>query len=173
MKYIISAGHSGRDPGAVANGYKEAALAVALRNLIADGLRSAGHQVIEDEIPNVPNQELNDAIKLVNQHRDAQAWEIHFNASASVGASGVEVLAPLNLKSKSQEIAKCISSVLGSPIRGDMGWKPSSGGQHHRLGFCDAGGGIIEVEFISNRMAIDYYVKQSQQVADAIIEALL
>ena len=35
MKYLISAGHGGTDPGACANGHAEAAIALEMRDLVA------------------------------------------------------------------------------------------------------------------------------------------
>ena len=45
MKFTVTAGHSDKDPGACANGYKEADLALWLRNTIASKLRQLGHTV--------------------------------------------------------------------------------------------------------------------------------
>jgi N-acetylmuramoyl-L-alanine amidase len=48
MKYLISAGHGGTDPGACANGHTEAAIALEMRELIADRLLQMRHTVLQD-----------------------------------------------------------------------------------------------------------------------------
>ena len=46
--FVITAGHSNTDPGAVAFGRKEADIAVDMRNMVAHYLTAAGHTVITD-----------------------------------------------------------------------------------------------------------------------------
>ena len=47
-RVLIAAGHSDTDPGAVANGHKEALMALELRDKVAAVLRAEGFDVIED-----------------------------------------------------------------------------------------------------------------------------
>ena len=90
--FVITAGHSNVDHGAVANGLKEAALAVELRDIVASKLREKGYEVITDGLRG-DNKPLNDAIKLIP--RGDVAVELHFNAAASTTAAGVETIALL------------------------------------------------------------------------------
>lgn len=166
-KVIITAGHGAGDPGACANGQQEADLALWLRDTVAFALRNRGVEVIEDG-GDGQNKPLRDAVALLKANPDAEAWEIHFNASANVGAQGVEVLAPAKLKSRAQKVAAAISTVTQSPLRGDFGWKATNSGQHHRLAFCEAGGAIIEVEFISCSRALTAYLNRRAEVAEAL-----
>lgn len=167
---IISAGHGGGAPGVCAHGYREADLAVWLRDAVALGLRNRGCTVLEDG-PDGVNEGLGNALRLMRANPQAQAWEIHFNAPTPT-ARGVEVLSPVALKSDAQAVALAISNVLGTPLRGDKGWKAPNAGAHSRLAFCEAGGGIIEVEFLTNKAAIEHYLANRIQVAGAIAAVL-
>ena len=64
--FIISAGHSDKDPGAVASGVTEASIVVELRDLVADALRVDGHTVFTDGSDHI-NQPLREALKLSTQ----------------------------------------------------------------------------------------------------------
>lgn len=169
---ILSAGHSAADPGAVSRDgkLKEAALAQRLRNAVAALLRADGVTVLTDGADGV-NLPLRDAIALVKRTKNALAVEIHFNAAAPA-AQGVEVLCKDEHKRFAQDLALAISSVTGSPLRGVAGWKSDSSGQHHRLGFCDAGGLIIEAEFISNPDAMAAYLAKESDVAQSLAKVL-
>ena len=97
---LISAGHNDKDPGAVGNGYKEAILAVKMRDRVAKSLRERGLMVFEDGADGV-NEPLHRAIQLCKQVDIAV--EIHFNAGPPT-ANGVEALAKLPLRRLSQDM---------------------------------------------------------------------
>lgn len=170
---IVCAGHSDQQSGAVsADGkYKEEELAQWLRNRVATLLRADGVTVLTDGDPAV-NQSLNQAIALLKQHRQAIAVEFHFNAAGQSSVKGVEVLSKPVHKRIAQAIAAAIGFVTGSPLRGVLGWKADNSGQHHRLAFCEAGGLVVEVEFISNPNALDTYLKLRDEVAVSLANAL-
>lgn len=162
---LISAGHNDKDPGAVGNGYKEAILAVKMRDRVAKSLRERGLKVFEDGADGV-NEPLNRAIQLCKQVDIAV--EIHFNAGPPT-ANGVEALAKLPLRRLSQDMCMAIGNVAGLKLRGgDQGYKRDDSGQHHRLGFCDAGGVILEVCFISSASDMAAYVAKKEAVAEAV-----
>lgn len=166
---LVSAGHGANDPGAVNGKLKEAELATELRNLVA-------FYLARDEINHITDGEgrknlpLRDAIQLAK--RADIAIELHFNASVNKTAKGVEVLANPKHKALAQRLANAITSVTGSPLRGDDGYKPENSGQHARLGFIQAGGLIVEVEFISNDQAMDTYLSTKWLVAREIARVL-
>lgn len=166
---VITAGHSNVDPGAVANGLKEAALAVELRDIVASKLREKGYEVITDG-QRGDNKSLNDAIKLIP--RGDVAVELHFNAAAATTAAGVETIAPPKHKALAQRISKGIADVLGSKLRGDAGYIDQSKSARGRLGYVSAGGLIVEVAFISNKSEMATYQAKKWLVASAIVEAL-
>lgn len=146
---LISAGHTnikGQDRGAAANGYIEGELAVTLRDAVAARLRDLGRKVSEDGFDGV-NDPLTKAIALARAADTA--LEFHWN-SGPASATGVEVLCKSPKKALAQRIAGVVAANLGLRLRGDKGWKSDTSGAHSRLGFCDAGGLIVEVCFITN-----------------------
>ena len=68
--FVVTAGHSNTDPGAVANGHKESDIACDMRNMIASKLRALGHKVFTDG-DGKENQPLSQAI----MRECAEVWE--------------------------------------------------------------------------------------------------
>jgi len=165
---LISAGHSESDPGATGNGYVEAVLAEKMRDRIFNYLINQKVIVFSDgqESENLP---LRAAISLAK--KVDFAVEIHFNAGPP-SASGVEALCNIRNKRHAQELCSAIANIIGIPIRGDKGWKDPSSGQHHRLGFCDAGGIVLEVCFISSVNDMTWYVNRKWEVAESVAKAI-
>ena len=173
---LVSAGHNELDCGAVNTkfGWHEQEIATQLRDKTAAILRAQGFTVSEDG-EDGDNQPLTRAIELCKSvtARGGVAVEFHLNAAASPAAGGIEVLSLPKHKPLAQDIAAAINSVLNTTLRGgDKGWKPDTSGQHPRLGFCRAGGLIIETCFISNtvetRKLLDNLDAAAQVVAAAI-----
>lgn len=167
---LISAGHGGTDKGAVSNQYVEGSLATNLRDIVAYYLQESGVPFMVDGERN-KNLPLKEAIKLAKMADIAV--EIHFNAATNRTAKGVEVLCQPKDKVLAQAICKAISDVTGSPLRGDKGYKPENSGQHSRLGFVQAGGLIVEVEFITNNEMMAIYEQRRWQVAKSIAQVLI
>ena len=171
MKFVICAGHSNSDPGAVRNDVTESALAVELRKIVALKLRNLGHEVYTDGL-NSENLPLNDAIALVKKH-NCTALELHFNASASPSANGVECLGLVKDKKLCQNISNGIAGVLGSKVRGDNGFRTQEESARGKLGFVNAGGIIVETMFLSNDIEYLNYTNKVWLVAQAIVDALI
>ena len=168
MKFTVTAGHSDKDPGACANGYKEADLAVWLRDIVASKLRQLGHTVIEDGVDG-QNQPLNTAISLIKG--SDKAIEIHFNA-ASASAKGVETISLPKDKALSQELSQAIAEVLETSVRGQNGWIDQSQSHRGKLGYVSAGGIIVEIAFITNPVEMAMYESRKWLVASAIARVL-
>jgi N-acetylmuramoyl-L-alanine amidase len=100
------------------------------------------------------------------------AVEFHFNAALGP-ATGIEVLCKPSKKALAQKIAKVMHEITGLPLRGDAGWKADNSGAHHRLGFCEAGGLIIEVAFISNEGDMKAYENNFRLLAEGIATVLV
>ena len=166
---LVSAGHGGRDPGAVNGKLTEAELATELRNMIAFYLGRDGVPFITDG-QGRENKPLSEAIRLA-ESADI-AIELHFNAAGNKKAHGIEVLAAPKDRKLAQALAQAIHSITKSPLRGDKGYQPEGAGQHSRLGFVRAGGLIIEVEFISNDDFINNYLSVKWLVAKSIAKVL-
>lgn len=171
MKFVICAGHSNSDPGAVRNDVTESALAVELRKIVALKLRNLGHEVYTDG-EGLKNLPLNDAIALVKKH-NCTALELHFNASASPSANGVECLGLVKDKKLCQNISNGIAGVLGSKVRGDNGFRTQEESARGKLGFVNAGGIIVETMFLSNDIEYLNYTNKVWLVAQAIVDALI
>lgn len=171
MAILVSAGHTnkaGQDRGMQGNGYIEGVEATKLRDDVAAKLRSLGCAVIEDGSDGV-NDPLKRAIALA---RTANiAVEFHFNAGPST-ATGIEVLAKPKHKKLAQSIAKSIADATGLKLRGEQGWKSDSSGQHHRLGFCIAGGLIVEVCFMSSKSDMTAYADHYHELVLNLANAL-
>src|SRR5207253_399076 len=93
--------------------------------------------------------------------------EFHWNAGP-LTATGVEVLCKPVHKALAQDLATAISHATGIILRGEGGWKADNSGQHHRLGFCEAGGLIVEVCFISNATDMHRYRDNFEAVVSGI-----
>ena len=109
MNFVITAGHSNTDPGAVAGTRKEADIARDMRNMVALKLRQRGHTVATDGEGEV-NKPLREAIALIKS--GAVAVEFHCNASTNSRATGVESISLPKHKSLAQRISKCVSEVF-------------------------------------------------------------
>jgi N-acetylmuramoyl-L-alanine amidase len=168
--YTVTAGHGGKDPGAVAaDGTTEAALMTELRDAVAHKLKIKGYGVRTDGgwRANLP---LPYAITLVPGSK--VAIELHTNAASHPGATGVEVVALPAQAPMARRIARLIANALGMRVRGDGGWIDQNQTARGRLGFVRAGGLVVEVFFISNPKDLETYRARVWLVAEAIAVAL-
>lgn len=169
MKFLISAGHGGTDPGACAFGRREADIALQMRELVAARLLELRHTVFQDGGKGV-NLPLRDALKMIAG--TDLAVELHCNAAVNHQATGVEVIAPPALKVVAQRIARAIATETGQRLRGQGGWIDQSQSQHSRLAFVEAGGLIVEMVFITNQADIQTFMGRLDRVALAIAGAI-
>lgn len=173
MKSVfIGAGHSFSDPGAVsADGkLREATLVLQLRDKVGMILLDRGIPFRMDG-PAGTNRPLRDSIAIAKTC-DGPRVELHFNAGPPT-AKGVECLSLPQHKVLAQKLALAISRNTGSPLRGILGWRSDTEGQHHRLAFCREGGGIVvEVEFISNPARMARYLAVRDQIAMNLADVL-
>lgn len=171
MSILVSAGHTDdprNDRGAVGNGYIEGELAVDLRDAVAAELRAKGLTVLEDG-DDGENEPLTKALALARQVDTA--IEFHWNASVPA-ATGIEVLCKADKKDFAQRLAIAINQATGLKLRGENGWKSDKSGQHHRLAFCEAGGLIVEVCFISNTSDMKAYQQGKTEVIKYLVNAI-
>lgn len=167
--FVVTAGHSNTDPGAVANGHKEAEIACDMRNMIAKKLRELGHSVITDGTGSV-NQPLKVAIGLAKQGR---AIEIHCNAASNPAATGVECISFPKHKELCQRLSNAIAATTKGNVRGDNGWIDQSKSARGKLGFVEAGGVIVELFFLSNKEDLERYEQVKWLVASVIAGELV
>lgn len=166
----VTAGHSNTDAGAVNGKVHEQVIATDARNIVAWYLQNAGITVRMDGFGN-DNKPLREAIKLVKG--SDIAIELHCNASVNPSAKGVEVLANPQHKGLAQRIAQSIANVIGTPVRGDKGYKPENAGQHSRLAYVQAGGMVVELFFISNQDELDAWNNKKWLVCKAIANVII
>lgn len=168
---LVSAGHTnirGLDRGAEGSGYIEGLETLRLRNATAGFLRLAGLDVVEDGADG-ENEPLKKALALARSSR--LAVEYHFNAGPAT-ATGIEVLSKIRHRRLAQMIASAIAGATGLRLRGDKGWKADDSGQHHRLAFCEAGGLIVEVCFISNGADMAAYQRNFEAICRGVARVL-
>ena len=169
-KFTITAGHSNNDCGAYANGFKEAELVTEFRNIVAMKLSEKGHAVVTDGT-GTTNLPLVTAAKLVKV--SDLGVEFHFNAAVNKTAAGVEVIGLTDKTGICQKLATAIAGVLDIPVRGNKGgYKHPRDTPHKTLGFCSAGGVIVEICFISNPTEMAAYQAKKWLVASAVVDVL-
>lgn len=167
---LISAGHSNTDPGAVANGVREADIAVEARNIVRHKLGAAGIQTVSDG-ERLDNQSLAQAVKLISGK--SLAIEFHCNAAVNPQAGGVECISLPNLKEESQQIAKAIAKVMGIKTRGEGGWIDQSSSARGKLAFVSGGGIIVELFFLSNPAELKTWQEKKWLVCQAITDTIV
>lgn len=166
MAVFLSAGHSNTDPGAVANGRKEADIAVDFRNIMAQCLMDLGVEVTTDG-KGKDNLPLRDAVKLAKGKQIA--LEFHCNASANPTTSGVETLSGPDDMALGAKICATLSREWSLK---DRGAKPENAGQHHRLAFVQAGGIIVELFFLTNPNDLAAYDGRKWPAARAVAKVI-
>lgn len=163
----LSAGHSTNDPGAVANGKREADVAVEIRDIVSHYLEQMGVKHEVDGKGAGQNLPLNLSVKRMRLHK--VGVEFHCNAAANAAATGCETLNAAKDNKLAAKLCAAIASTLG--IR-NRGVKPEGAGQHHRLAFVQAGGIIVELFFISNHLDVAAYEARKWALGKAIAGVL-
>jgi N-acetylmuramoyl-L-alanine amidase len=168
---LVSAGHSTvppKDPGAVGSGHVEAQETLKLRDAVAANLRARGLSVLEDGADGISEP----LVKAIALAKKAQvAIEFHFNEGPPA-ATGIEVLSKSNLQPLAKKLASAIHAATGLSLRGTSGWKAEDSGHHSRLGFCEAGGAIVEVAFITNAVDMKAYSDNFDAVVRNVADVL-
>jgi N-acetylmuramoyl-L-alanine amidase len=164
MIYLL-AGHTpkglNQDPGAVANGYREADLTMELRDLIADKLRAMGYQVHEDN----DTQRLQQVLDAVNATEKDVVFDIHFNAG---GGTGVECIVPERSTALERELANKVNVMLSTMLRiRNRGVKGEQLTARKRIAVMRENGinCLLETCFIDNKTDMVQYQSRKQEVA--------
>ena len=175
-KIIISAGHGGSDPGAVANGYTERDLAIEFRELLVKELLLLGVKPLIDDNKNALKETL---AWLVGKYSSKDILlDIHWNAASSK-ARGTEVIVPDNASIFENNFAKNILNVFVSNGFVNRGVKPESQTARKRLGWMrpPAENILIEMGFITNLLDINLYqnlkYKLAKELALVIYKSLI
>lgn len=175
MIYIF-AGHTGTrganyDPGAAANGYVEAQLAIGLRDKVTEILKAHGMQVTNDND--------SDPLSIVLQKTDSResdvVFDIHWNA-ATPQATGVEVFVPERSTDAERKFAGLICDALATQMGiNNRGVKSEVKSARKRLGVMRKAGMnmLVEVCFITNTDDMARYNMNKDAVAAKIAGHLM
>jgi N-acetylmuramoyl-L-alanine amidase len=166
-KIFIGVGHGGSDPGAVANGFEEADLNLAIALACQTELMRHGVIVqmsrIKDE-----NDSLSDEIKECNAFNPDLAIDIHNNAGGGDGAEVYHAHADKRDDVLAANILEAIK-VIGQNSRGLKTRKNSSGGDYY--GFVreiKAPSVIVECAFVDNKKDLQIIDTAAEQKAMGI-----
>lgn len=173
-KVFIGVGHGGSDPGAVANGFKEKDLNLAIAKACSDELIRHGVSVkmsrTKDE-----NDPLADEIKECNAFAPDYALDIHNNAGGGDGGEVFHTYKGGKGKTLAQNILNEIVAI-GQNSRGLKTKKNSSGTDY--FGFIreiKAPSVIVECAFVDNKkdIAIIDTASEQQKMGIAIAKGVL
>lgn len=172
---FISAGHNPKgikvDPGAVANGYKEAEVAVEFRNLVVSVCKTIGLKTVTDN----DDERLADYLNRIKTGSGSVVLEFHFDAAASNKATGTTALIEAEAdrldKLFAKELVETTSSVFGIKNRGVLSETESHRG---RLGLMREEGIIclLELCFLTNKDDMKRYEKNKVILANKIARIL-
>lgn len=162
MAVFASAGHNTLgikvDPGAVANGYREADLNIQFRDLFIKECKALGMKVIQD----LDNESLGQYLTRIQTCNGSVVIEFHFDAAANGVVSGttglVEADADRLDKAYANECVSATSRITGIPNRGVKSEKESHRGS---LGLMREEGIIclLELGFITNINDVNTHIK--------------
>lgn len=176
-KIIISAGHGGNDPGAVANGYTERDLAIEFRELLVKELLLLGVKPLIDDNKNALVQTLQ-WLKGVLKSDKTVCIDIHWNA-AIPKARGTEIIIPDKPSLFESSFAKEILDVFVSNGFTSRGVKTESQTARKRLGWMrpSAENILIEMAFLTNTLDLELYkmvkYKLAKELAVVIKKSLV
>lgn len=176
----ISAGHNPKgpnpDPGAIGvNGVREADLTVELRNLISAELDAKGIRHVTDR----DNERLADYLKRIEPGTGSVVCEIHFNASVSPAATGVETIVPARADANELALATKLSGIInkhtGLLRRGKNGVISEADSHRGSLALMREQGinVLLEVCYITNRNDLAAYRRGITDIARDVAAALI
>lgn len=172
---FISAGHNPKglkpDPGAVANGYKEADLAIIIRDLVCKELDKRKVAYIKDK----DDERLGTYLDRIKTGNGSVVIEFHFDAAspkATGSTSLIEAEADRLDKAFAKEIVDKTAQILGIKNRGVISETESHRG---KLGLMREEGLVclLEVCFITNKSDIDTFLKNKEVLAVALTEIII
>lgn len=170
LKVFPSAGHHNSDPGAVANGYREADLTKELRNIMSAEFKKRKHDHIMDYDWETNRQYQN----RIKPGENSVVLDLHFNAFHKPSATGTEAFIASNANVHSEGFAKDLLDVTSYLLKiPNRGVKREGSSQHNRLGILHLGAGVaclLEVCFITNPYDMKKYQENKVRLAKAYAE---
>jgi N-acetylmuramoyl-L-alanine amidase len=147
---FISAGHHKKDPGAIANGVKEADLTIRVRDEVVKIIEATmPGQVITDR----DDETLAQYLERIKPGDGSVVVEFHFDAASNVTASGTSAFYADDASENSKRFARAMAdigaTIMGIKNRGAHSEKESHRGRlalvHEKGINC-----LVEVAFITN-----------------------
>ncbi|MBQ8474152.1 MAG: N-acetylmuramoyl-L-alanine amidase [Clostridia bacterium] len=168
-KVFIGVGHGGSDPGAVANGFKEKDLNLAIATKCAEELRRHSVNVLMSRTKD-ENDTLDEEIAEANEFAPDLAVDFHNNAG---GGDGAEAFYQ-HKSTESKELALSILEEVEKTGQNSRGAKIKLWGELDYFGFlreinCVAA--IVEFAFIDNRKDMNIIDTKAEQEAMGIAAA--
>ena len=166
---FISAGHNPngikKDPGAVGNGYKEADLAVEMRNLTAEELKKdTSLKITTDK----DDERLADYLKRIQTGSGSVVLEYHFDASENISATGTTVLIGNDADRLDKAFAKELVDKTAEVLKiKNRGVKTEADSHRGKLGLMREQGivALLEICFISNKDDVKSFQNNKKQLA--------
>lgn len=175
---FIAAGHSNSDPGAVANGKREADLAKEYRDLLVSELisQSKGVVISQDNDNETLSQTIQRFNKLARESKQIDIYmSIHFN-SASSSVRGTEIFIPERHTVDERLIGKMLvmtaSDIMDIRNRGVKVPSQSARGKLYIEQLLDVNL-LFEVCFITNKWDIQAYDENKHELAKAQAKILI
>lgn len=171
MKILISAGHTLDGKGTGAVGFiNESQENRALGRYVVNYLKQMGHEVDYHEV-NIGSDYVSQQVKKANSKSYDVVVQIHFNASSSSSANGVEVI---YRSSKGKVYAQRVQDKLKTVFK-DRGVKHDINDLKRDLGWLrltKAPAILIETCFVSSKIDTDKYIKDREKIAILIAEGI-
>lgn len=174
LRTFISAGHHDKDPGAVANRYREADITKLIRDSIVTNSEDKSIVVDKDWETNRQYQ------NRIKPGAGSVVFDIHLNATADSTVRGVESYINkrdfTNKNSNSYKMAHEINLFLSRELGiKNRGVKPENQSQHSTIGILNTGSGIavlVEVDFITGMGAAENIIAKKDIIGRGIAKIL-
>lgn len=172
MSCFISAGHHKKDPGAIANGLREADLTVRVRDAVVKLVREKGYTVITDD----DAETLAEYLHRIKPGEGSVVVEFHFDAAANPDATGTSTFyadeAGLDSRRFAADMAIAASNTLKIRNRGAHSETESHRG---RLGLVHEPGinCLVEVCFITNPYDIQKFNENFTKLCEEYAKVIM
>lgn len=170
---FISAGHHKKDPGAVANGLKEADLTIRVRDRVVEFIEHImPGQVITDK----DDETLAQYLQRIKPGNGSVVVEFHFDAASNSDASGTSAFYADDASENSKSFARAMADV-GATIMGIKNRGAHSETESHRgrLGLVHEAGinCLVEVAFITNPKDIEKFEQNFDTLCHAYANIIM
>ena len=169
---FVSAGHHKKDPGAVANGLKEADLTIKVRDEVVKILKQSGANVVTDR----DDETLAQYLQRIKPGNGSVVVEFHFDAASNASASGTSAFYADNASENSKAFARAMADV-GATIMGIKNRGAHSETESHRgrLALVHEPGinCLVEVGFITNQQDIQKFNQNFSTLCEAYASIIL